>query len=63
MKITADQTRCAGTAMCVSVAAKNFRLDPGNRRVVVLTETPSPEDQDDVEEAVELCPTRALKFQ
>lgn len=63
MKITADRGRCAGTAMCVSVAARNFALDPEQRRVVVLAENPSAEDIDDVEEAVELCPTQALLFQ
>lgn len=62
MKIEADRTRCAGTAMCVSVSAKLFALDPEHRRVLVLEQNPGTQHADDAEEAAELCPTQALRL-
>ncbi|MFK0156646.1 ferredoxin [Streptomyces sp. NPDC090499] len=60
MQIVADRNRCCGTATCVAVSPRYFGLDPSDRRVRVLSETPTPEDVDEVEEAVEMCPTSAL---
>lgn len=60
--VSGDTTRCAGTAMCVSVAPKYFTIDTPNRRVAVLRPEVSDADLDDIEEAVELCPVSALRL-
>lgn len=60
MRITSDKTLCCSTAMCMSFAPEYFALDPADRRVMVLKEEPDPADVDDVEDAVDSCPTGAL---
>lgn len=60
--LSADLTRCAGTAMCVSVAPDYFTIDTPDRRVALLRTDVPDSDVDDVEEAVDLCPVAALRL-
>lgn len=63
MQIITDKRRCCGTAMCVSTAPGYFALDPKDRRVMVLQSVPAPEDLEDVQDAIEVCPTSALRLE
>lgn len=61
-RIVADRGKCIGAAVCVEAAPDVFGLDEDDGLVTILKEFPG-SGRSDVEEAVELCPVRALALQ
>ena len=60
MKIRADRNICIGAGMCVMTAAAVFDQDDQGI-VVVLAEDVTAEANQRVQEAVNLCPSGALR--
>ena len=58
-RVEADLDLCQGHAMCELEAPDNFRV-PRRGKVEILDPAPSEEARDEVERAVEMCPTQAL---
>ncbi|MGD9622571.1 MAG: ferredoxin [Mycolicibacterium sp.] len=58
-RVRVDADLCQGHAMCEMEAPDVFRV-PRRGTVEILDEQPSDELRDDVERAVEMCPTQAL---
>ena len=61
MRIDVDRGLCAGTGGCEALAPGVFEItDDGE--LVVLTLEPGEADLPDVRNAVQACPTRALRL-
>jgi ferredoxin len=61
MHITADRDRCVSSGMCALTSADYFDQDEDDGRVVLLAD--EAEDGDtEVEDAVRLCPSGALRL-
>ncbi|HSA40609.1 MAG TPA: ferredoxin [Mycobacterium sp.] len=58
-RIEVDDDLCQGHAMCELEAPEVFRV-PKRGTVEILQPEPPDELREDVERAVEMCPTRAL---
>lgn len=58
-RVEVDLDLCQGHAMCELEAPDYFRV-PKRGKVEVLDPRPPDDAHDDVERAVEMCPTRAL---
>lgn len=60
MKVVVDSSKCQDNGQCVFAAPDVFRLDENGR----LSYVPDPDDalRDDVEEAVDVCPRRAIRI-
>jgi ferredoxin len=58
-RIEADLDLCQGHAMCALEAPDYFRV-PNRGKVEIIDSEPSEDARDEVERAVESCPTRAL---
>lgn len=62
MKICVDLDKCAGHAVCENLDEDVFRLgDDGY--IQLLTEHPSEDNRNVMEDAVDQCPTGALSIQ
>ncbi len=61
MKITVDLERCTGHGFCEGIAEDIFEVR-SDGVANLLQPTPSADRRDEVEEAVTLCPTRALSL-
>jgi ferredoxin len=61
MRVTADRQVCVGAGMCVLTAPDVFDQDDDGV-VTVLRPTPTDGEQGAVREAVELCPSGAVKI-
>ncbi|NKQ51963.1 ferredoxin [Amycolatopsis sp. K13G38] len=61
MEIIVDRAKCTGLGICESLAPSVFEVDD-NGELVVLAESVSGADLDDVEAAVAGCPTEALRL-
>ncbi|MDN3056133.1 ferredoxin [Streptomyces sp. NPDC044780] len=61
MRIVADTGRCIGAAVCALAVPEVFDQDPVEATVVVLDPAPPPETHEAVREAVERCPSGALR--
>ncbi|AQT81749.1 ferredoxin [Mycolicibacterium litorale] len=60
-RVELDEDLCQGHAMCELEAPDVFRVP--KRGVVEILDAEPPDDmRDDVERAVEMCPTRALSI-
>lgn len=59
--LTADRNTCQGYANCVVAAPDVFDLDDDGK-VLVLDSNPPADMADEVAEAVESCPVRALSL-
>ncbi|RBM22493.1 ferredoxin [Prauserella sp. PE36] len=59
--IEADRDICIGAGMCALTAPEVFDQDDDGL-VVTLTDEPGPESTDAVKEAVQLCPSGALRL-
>ena len=57
MKVRVDRDLCLGVGNCVAIAPTVFKLDNGNKAVVL---TPSSVDNDMLLEAAESCPENAI---
>ncbi|MFC3493173.1 ferredoxin [Glycomyces rhizosphaerae] len=62
MKIVADREACASAGMCALTAPGYFDQDDEDGRVVLLAEEAEGRD-DDVADAVRLCPASALRVE
>jgi ferredoxin len=60
-RVEVDLDLCQGHAMCELEAPDFFRV-PKRGKVEVLDTAPPPDARDDIERAVESCPTRALSI-
>ncbi|MET9499913.1 ferredoxin [Streptomyces sp. NPDC006552] len=60
MKIVADTGKCVGAGQCVRVAPALFDQGEDDGVVVVLDAAPARALRPAAEEAVDLCPARAL---
>lgn len=61
MRIVLDRARCTGIGICESLAPTVFEVDDDGELVVLSTEVPE-DAHDEVTEAVEGCPTMALRL-
>ncbi|MGW8554785.1 ferredoxin [Streptomyces tubercidicus] len=59
MRITVDQDRCVGAGMCAMTAGEVFEQEDDGLVVLRMTEPPE-HLADTVEEAEQLCPSRAI---
>jgi ferredoxin len=59
MRVEVDRDLCESNAVCVGIAADVFDLDDEDLAVVTVDEVPT-DREDDVREAVQLCPKIAL---
>ncbi|EIF00865.1 ferredoxin [Saccharomonospora glauca] len=62
MRIVADTDRCVGAGQCVLTESAVFDQNDDDGTVVVLVERPTGEQLENVRQAVELCPGRALSL-
>ncbi|MFI1304131.1 ferredoxin [Streptomyces sioyaensis] len=60
MKVTVDRDRCVGAGMCAMTAGEVFEQHEDDGRVVLRMTEPPAQLTDDVEEAEQLCPSRAI---
>jgi ferredoxin len=58
-QIIADWDECEANAICQSIAPEVFQVDDEDM-LNILIERPPPELLDKVQEAVDMCPKRAL---
>jgi ferredoxin len=58
-KVEVDLDLCQGHAMCELEAPDYFTV-PKRGKVEILKDTGSDEDRDEVQNAVDMCPTQAL---
>ncbi|RKN44087.1 ferredoxin [Streptomyces hoynatensis] len=62
MRIVADRDLCCGSGQCALVAPGVFDQDDADGTVLVLKPRPGPERRAEVEEAVEICPSGAIRL-
>ncbi len=62
-RICVDADLCQGHGVCADEAPEVFAVDPEEKKVIVRSENPDPEQRERVRLAVEHCPTRALSIQ
>ena len=60
MRVTVDPGLCQAYANCVTVAPTVFELDDQSDVAVVVMPEPPPELRGAIEQAVALCPVRAI---
>ena len=58
-RVQVDRERCVGSGVCESLAPEVFEVDDDGL-LVVHREEPDDEQLDDVRDAVQSCPARAL---
>lgn len=59
MRVHVDRDCCILSGLCTSIAPETFQFD-GAGELVVASEEVSPEFEEDVQTAVNTCPTEAL---
>lgn len=62
MKIVVDRTKCTGLGICESIAPEVFEVNE-NGDLVVLEEEVAEDARAEMEQAVEGCPTFALRIE
>jgi ferredoxin len=60
MKVTVDQDKCVSSGQCVSRAPEAFDQRDEDGVVVLLNESPPPEQADEVRQAAALCPAQVI---
>jgi ferredoxin len=60
-RVEADLDLCQGHAMCEVEAPDQFTV-PKRGKVEILNPEPPEQDRDAVQNAIEMCPTRALSI-
>lgn len=63
MKVKVDMDKCEAYGECVFAAEDVFELDDGDETVTVKQSSPDESLRDDVEKAVEACPTSAISIE
>jgi len=62
MKVSVDADRCLGAGQCVLAAREVFDQREDDGIVVLLTDTPEPEQYENVREAARLCPALVIEL-
>lgn len=62
MKVYVDQDLCISCGLCISICDDVFSWNDDDKAQAIDQEIPE-EFTDEVEEAVESCPTEAIKYQ
>lgn len=62
MKVIVDRSKCTGLGICESLAPAFFEVDD-NGELIQLREDVTDEELAAVEEAVQGCPTEALRIE
>lgn len=60
MRIVADRELCIGAGQCVRYAPEFFDQDVEDGIVVVLDSAPAEQQRQEVDEAIQVCPARAI---
>ena len=59
MRVEVDWDRCIGSGMCTTIAPALFDLDDDGAMIVVK-DTPGPDEERSLQDAVACCPVNAL---
>ena len=59
MRVAVDRDRCIGSGMCTTIAPALFDMDDDGV-LIVIKETPAPNEQRSLLDAVACCPVDAL---
>ncbi|WP_082077471.1 ferredoxin [Bradyrhizobium sp. LTSPM299] len=62
MRVEVDQGRCCGAGQCVISAPQVFDQRESDGVVIVLNDQPAESLREDVERAVQLCPSCAISI-
>jgi ferredoxin len=62
MKVSVDADRCLGAGQCVLAAREVFDQREDDGIVVLLTDTPEPDQYENVREAARLCPALVIEL-
>ncbi len=62
MKVSVDADRCLGAGQCVLAAREVFDQREDDGIVVLLTDTPQPDQYENVREAARLCPALVIEL-
>ncbi|WSQ14326.1 ferredoxin [Streptomyces sp. NBC_01231] len=60
MKITVDEPKCVGSGQCVLIAPDVFDQRDEDGTVVLLAETPEPDQHQAVRDSALACPAAAI---
>ena len=63
MKVTVDQDKCVSSGMCVMNAPDVFDQRDDDGVVVLLIETPSPDQAKNTRDAAAACPALAIHIE
>ncbi|RBY79858.1 ferredoxin [Geodermatophilus sp. TF02-6] len=58
--VKVDPGRCTAYGLCVGIHPEVFNVPPGSPIAVVTREVLTPDDLEDVQEAIRACPAQAL---
>ncbi|AII10826.1 ferredoxin [Rhodococcus opacus] len=61
MKIIVDRTKCTGLGICESLAPGKFEIDDDGS-LMLLSDTVTDDERDEVDAAIAACPTEALRL-
>ncbi|NJP65192.1 4Fe-4S domain-containing protein [Streptomyces spiramenti] len=61
-RVLVDRTACIGSGQCVLAAETVFDQSTEDGLVVLLSPVPGPGELDDVRDAVDRCPARAIEL-
>lgn len=61
-RVRVDRAACVGAGQCVLAAESVFDQDTEDGLVVLLAPVPPPGELDDVRDAVDRCPARAIEL-
>jgi len=61
MKVTVDRDKCVASGQCVLSAAEVFDQDEDDGVVILLNESPRPDQYDAVRLAAQMCPASVIE--
>jgi ferredoxin len=62
VKVKVDETRCQGHTLCAMIAPKAFELDDVDGHSSPVSEDVPADQEEQVREAVQSCPERAISL-
>jgi ferredoxin len=63
MKVTVDQDKCVSSGQCVLNASDVFDQRDDDGVVILLTDSPAPEQAEDARKAAAACPALAIDIE